>query len=178
MKWTEEELGTLREIYPTSTAEEVNAVLAHTPKAISKMAHLCGLRKTEDTRHRIMVKRARKYNTKGRAGLGDKIAQARRDIATRERRRLRLGLPQLTRLRICVEPRHIQNRTRRIRHLLRVHGYKVDAGTETAYYTPETSRVDEHHYETKGFTFLPMEGDGESDTIRGREDKPFYEFYT
>lgn len=43
--WTRDELGTLRELYPTSTARELSARLGRTAKAIHEAAKLYGLTK-------------------------------------------------------------------------------------------------------------------------------------
>ena len=67
----------------------------------------------------------------------EKVAAARRATVIEERMRVRMGLPQLTRIKVTRQPRkQILDRS-----YLKGRGYVIDDTTMTAYWTPETRRA-------------------------------------
>lgn len=84
-----------------------------------------------------------------------KSAEARRATMQREKDRVMLGLPQMTKLKVKSSPRRFVS----VRRYLRLHGYHVERGSRIAYYDENTRRSPQLEQRPfyRAFKYLPKE---------------------
>ena len=179
--WTDEMTGMLTELFPSQSNAGIAAVLGIGTSQVAVKAAVLGLKKEREirregavstilnnfTRHsyselsrmagvsvRTVIRVAARHGLRHSDSEYRGFISARRlEIIKRERLRLRLGLPPMTKIRVTADRRRVHLRNR-----LRQSGYIVERGGDTVYFTPDVVRnmKREETGASLGLTFMPL----------------------
>ena len=179
-RWTKEMLDLLRERFPHETNATIAQALGICRRCVASKAKELGLEKNktrsrEDITHLVIDNYSEKSYAElaklahvskrtvqrivAEQGLARKpeeislfLSRRRNELVRRERCRITLGLPPVSKMKVVSNPRRIM-----LRHRLKKAGYTVLKGSNTIYYTEAIIRspTRESNGATLGLRFLP-----------------------
>lgn len=161
-KLTQEEKAYIREHAPKSTYAQVARELGRLPATVIYFAHRNGIEFSKDAFRSALGANFRSESSRDREARFRKLSQTRKNIIAKERRRVRWGLEQQTKIKACAMPRDVRvcryNLRARCDYVLencRILGNDPYA----IYYDSETRRSPNEAYFTEkyGFKFIPLD---------------------
>lgn len=188
--WTDDMVARLTELFPTNSNAGVAAILGIGTRQVAVKASVLGLEKERKIRHaeavstvlenferhsyrelsrmagvsvRTVIRIAARHGLRHAAAeCNGFISKRRREIIRREKLRLRLGLPPVSKVAVTSDRRRTYLRNR-----LKQSGYIVERGNDTVYFTPDIARnrKREDRGVSLGLTFMPLPPQVSSTTL-------------
>lgn len=161
-KLTDEEKAYIREHLPQSTYAQVARELDRRHATVAYFAHQNGIENSKAAVRSACGEHLRSESSRDREARFAKMAETRKNIIAKERRRVKWGLEQRTKIKACAMPRDV----RVVRYNLRarcdyvLENCRVIGGDPyNIYYDSETRRSPNEAYfaEKYGFKFTPLD---------------------
>lgn len=188
--WTDDMVARLTELFPTNSNAGVATILGIGTRQVAVKASVLGLEKERKIRYaeavstvlenferhsyrelsrmagvsvRTVIRIAARHGLRHAAAeYNGFISKRRREIIRREKLRLRLGLPPVSKVAVTSDRRRTCLRNR-----LKQSGYIVERGSDTVYFTPDIAR--NRKREDRGvslsMTFMPLPPQASSTTL-------------
>lgn len=158
---TPTQLKEIEALYPNMSNEDIAAIYGLSPWTIKSRGEQNGWHKSKEYMSKLNRDRAIRCNIADRINTPESYAKrniTRKKLYEREKLRISLGFPQLTRRHFTSEPKAKLLQRNRLQRL----GYIVDNENLIAYYTPQTKRATRLERIPRG--------------VKKGTIKPFYEF--